>query len=276
MAGSTSFSAKRWSRWRARGRAPHLTWTSWPYLSHLYIIRSCGWQSSCASRQATALPGRYPDAARAAVDAPHWCMHLQNPLRHPRPVRSRARAVDHSARSGQAAPTGDAEEGQADARRAALPSAAVHSGTGNLRHLLAQVRPAQRNLLTHRSDLKQRISESALNSALRRMGYEDQRTGHGMRASRACINCRLAARLSFSLSAKSVDMAKLKPEHEDPRMRGEQYTCEASKDWLMRTRPDCCRMVTALHFSNCGFPYPSKRCAIPWHHYWRRPVLFRT
>ncbi len=51
-----------------------------------------------------------------------------------------------------------------------------------VRYLLAQVRPAQRYLLAHRSDLKQRISENTLNGALRRMGYEDQLTGHGTRA----------------------------------------------------------------------------------------------
>ncbi len=50
------------------------------------------------------------------------------------------------------------------------------------RHLLAQVLPAQRYLFAHRSDLKKRISENTLNGALRRLGYADQLTGHGMRA----------------------------------------------------------------------------------------------
>ena len=43
------------------------------------------------------------------------------------------------------------------------------------------MRPAQQYLLTHRSDLKKRISENTLNAALKRMGYEDQLTGHGIR-----------------------------------------------------------------------------------------------
>ena len=51
-----------------------------------------------------------------------------------------------------------------------------------VKYLLAQMRPAQRYLLAHRSDLKKRISENTLNSALRRIGYADQLTGHGMRA----------------------------------------------------------------------------------------------
>jgi len=42
--------------------------------------------------------------------------------------------------------------------------------------------PAQRHLLAHRSDLSKRISENTLNSALRRMGFADRLTGHGMRA----------------------------------------------------------------------------------------------
>lgn len=42
--------------------------------------------------------------------------------------------------------------------------------------------PAQRYLLTHRSDLSKRISENTLNSALRRMGFADRLTGHGVRA----------------------------------------------------------------------------------------------
>jgi len=51
-----------------------------------------------------------------------------------------------------------------------------------VRHLLEQVKPAQRYLLPHRSDLKKRISENTLNTALKRMGYEAQLTGHGIRA----------------------------------------------------------------------------------------------
>lgn len=51
-----------------------------------------------------------------------------------------------------------------------------------VRQLLKQVRPAQRHLLSHRSSLGQRISENTLNGALRRMGYVDQLTGHGIRA----------------------------------------------------------------------------------------------
>ncbi|WP_414157472.1 tyrosine-type recombinase/integrase [Pseudomonas sp. BNK-15] len=51
-----------------------------------------------------------------------------------------------------------------------------------VRVLLDQVVPAQRHLLTHRSDLSKRISEHTLNSALRRMGFADRLTGHGVRA----------------------------------------------------------------------------------------------
>lgn len=51
-----------------------------------------------------------------------------------------------------------------------------------VRHLLAAKRPAQHYLLPHRSDLKARISENTLNAALKRMGYKDQLTGHGIRA----------------------------------------------------------------------------------------------
>ncbi len=49
------------------------------------------------------------------------------------------------------------------------------------RYLLDQVKPAQRYLLAHRSDLKKRISENTLNAALKRMGYEGRLTGHGIR-----------------------------------------------------------------------------------------------
>jgi integrase len=50
-----------------------------------------------------------------------------------------------------------------------------------VRYLLEQVKPAQRYLLAHRGDLKKRISENTLNGALRRMGYKDLLTGHGIR-----------------------------------------------------------------------------------------------
>jgi hypothetical protein len=51
-----------------------------------------------------------------------------------------------------------------------------------VRYLLDQMKPAQLHLLAHRSDLKKRISENTLNHALHRMGYADQLTGHGIRA----------------------------------------------------------------------------------------------
>ncbi|MEL7551406.1 integrase arm-type DNA-binding domain-containing protein [Pseudomonas protegens] len=50
-----------------------------------------------------------------------------------------------------------------------------------VRYLLGVMRPAQRHLLAHCSDLKKRISENTLNAALKRMGYDDQLTGHGIR-----------------------------------------------------------------------------------------------
>ena len=50
-----------------------------------------------------------------------------------------------------------------------------------VRYLLGVMRPAQCHLLAHRSELKKRISENTLNAALKRMGYEDQLTGHGIR-----------------------------------------------------------------------------------------------
>jgi len=50
-----------------------------------------------------------------------------------------------------------------------------------VRYLIGVMRPAQKYLLAHRSDLKKRISENTLNSALHRMGYKDQLTGHGIR-----------------------------------------------------------------------------------------------
>jgi integrase len=50
-----------------------------------------------------------------------------------------------------------------------------------VRYLLEEVKPAQRYLLAHCSDLKKRISENTLNAALKRMGYQDLLTGHGIR-----------------------------------------------------------------------------------------------
>lgn len=51
-----------------------------------------------------------------------------------------------------------------------------------VRYILGAMRPTQHYLLAHRSDLNKRISENTLNSALRRMGYAEQLTGHGIRA----------------------------------------------------------------------------------------------
>jgi integrase len=49
-------------------------------------------------------------------------------------------------------------------------------------YLLAARQPVDRYLLPHRSDPLERISENTLNRALHRMGYQDQLTGHGIRA----------------------------------------------------------------------------------------------
>lgn len=51
-----------------------------------------------------------------------------------------------------------------------------------VRYLLEQVKPAQRYLIAHRSELRMRISENTLNGAIKRMGYKDLLTGHGIRA----------------------------------------------------------------------------------------------
>ncbi len=50
-----------------------------------------------------------------------------------------------------------------------------------VRYLLGVMRPAQKYLLSHRSDLKKRISENTLNKALQLMGYVGRLTGHGIR-----------------------------------------------------------------------------------------------
>ncbi len=50
-----------------------------------------------------------------------------------------------------------------------------------VRYLLEQTKPAQRYLLAHRSELRMRISENTLNGAIKRMGYKDLLTGHGIR-----------------------------------------------------------------------------------------------
>ncbi|TRO24475.1 DUF4102 domain-containing protein [Ectopseudomonas mendocina] len=51
-----------------------------------------------------------------------------------------------------------------------------------VRHLLDQFKPAQHYLFRHDNDLKKRMSENTLNGALKRMGYRDLLTGHGIRA----------------------------------------------------------------------------------------------
>jgi len=51
-----------------------------------------------------------------------------------------------------------------------------------VRHLLDHFKPAQAYLFPGDRCLQKRISENTLNGALKRMGYEDQLTGHGIRA----------------------------------------------------------------------------------------------
>jgi integrase len=51
-----------------------------------------------------------------------------------------------------------------------------------VRYMLKDVKPAQRYLFPHDSNLKKQMSENTLNGALKRMGYGDLLTGHGIRA----------------------------------------------------------------------------------------------
>ncbi|WP_436835285.1 tyrosine-type recombinase/integrase [Bordetella bronchiseptica] len=51
-----------------------------------------------------------------------------------------------------------------------------------VQYLLERVKPAQHYMLPQRSDLKKRISENTLNGALKKMGYQNRLTGHGIRA----------------------------------------------------------------------------------------------
>lgn len=51
-----------------------------------------------------------------------------------------------------------------------------------VRYMLDRLKPAQRYLFSHTNDLKKRMSENTLNAALKRIGYKDQLTGHGIRA----------------------------------------------------------------------------------------------
>ncbi|WP_052238926.1 tyrosine-type recombinase/integrase [Pectobacterium brasiliense] len=50
-----------------------------------------------------------------------------------------------------------------------------------IRYLIDKVKPAQHYLLPHYYNLQERISENTLNNALKRMGYKDKLTGHGIR-----------------------------------------------------------------------------------------------
>ncbi len=54
--------------------------------------------------------------------------------------------------------------------------------TSIFRRLLALRPPAQKYVLGHRNEPTKRISENTLNGALKRMGYKDTLTGHGIRA----------------------------------------------------------------------------------------------
>ncbi|NYT64110.1 integrase arm-type DNA-binding domain-containing protein [Alcaligenaceae bacterium] len=51
-----------------------------------------------------------------------------------------------------------------------------------IRYLLAQFKPAQKYLLPGEKSLLKPLSENTMNHALKRMGYEDRLTGHGIRA----------------------------------------------------------------------------------------------
>lgn len=102
-----------------------------------------------------------------------------------------------------------------------------------VQYLLKQVKPAQRYLFAHRSGLTKRISENTLNGALKRMGYQDPLTGHGIRGTISTalnefgyLEKRVDAQLSHSGPDK-VSTAYNHAEYVEPRRRMMQ-------DWANR------------------------------------------
>lgn len=72
-----------------------------------------------------------------------------------------------------------------------------------VRYLLDRFKPAQRFLFRHDGDLKKRMSENTLNSALKRMGYRDLLTGHGIWATIYNVySLQQAARRSWRIGQK--------------------------------------------------------------------------
>lgn len=98
-------------------------------------------------------------------------------------------------------------------------------------------RPAQRYLLPHRSDLKQRISENTLNHALHRIGYRDRLTGHGIRATISTALNELAypkERIEVQLSHADKDPVRAAYNHAayvEPRRRMMQEWADLLDRW---------------------------------------------
>jgi integrase len=118
----------------------------------------------------------------AAADA-HRGAHRRTAFRHARPVRPRTRPVDHPGGQAQAACVAHQEEAQAPGGHPAVHRAAVGAGPGRSSGTCwtSASRPRSTSFPGDWS-LKQPVSENTFNGALKRMGYEDQLTGHGIRA----------------------------------------------------------------------------------------------
>lgn len=104
-------------------------------------------------------------------------------------------------------------------------------------HLLAQMKPAQCYLLASRDDLKERISENTLKGALKRMGYQDILTGHGIRATISTALNELGyekkwgdAQLSHS-DPNQVSAAYNHAEYIEPRRRMMQDWADRLDQW---------------------------------------------
>jgi hypothetical protein len=78
-----------------------------------------------------------------------------------------------------------------------------------VRHLLGNFKPAQRYLFRHDIDLKKRVSENTLNGALKRMGYRDLLTGHGIRATISTALNEIGYRVKPAVKVTSPEMTAL-------------------------------------------------------------------
>jgi len=147
-----------------------------------------------------------------------------------------------------------------------------------VRHLLRQRGPAQHYLFRHDIDPKKRMSENTLNTALKRLGYRDLLTGHGVRATMStALNEIGYPKVWIDAQLSHVDPNKVRAtynhaEYVEQRRRMMQDWADRL-DLFEQDRVEAASMPLTVHLEGMANPWDGAGAEVPPAHPVTTPIL---